>query len=107
MSSTLAGFAPDRPAAGPAARSFEHDLGPAAAPALRVPLNDVGAWHESLLLQPLAHPRGAVSVRIESLLDTARVPTDAQVRYRGTLDHGALLRLREAIDAVLAKRPTT
>ena len=103
MSSTLAGFTPARLASGPVARSLGH--GPAAAPALRVPLNDVGAWHESLLIQPLSHPRGAVSVRIESLLDTARVPTDAQVRYRGTLDRGALLRLREAIDAVLAQQP--
>lgn len=103
MSSTLSGFAPDRLSA----RRPAHPAASSLAPTLRVPLGDVGAWHESLLIQPVAHPRGAVSVRIESLLDTARVPTDVQVRYRATLDRDALLRLREAIDAALGSLSAT
>lgn len=92
MSSTLATFAPDRLVSHRAAHARMASR-TATAP----------ATHDATA----STQRGGVAVRIERLLDTARRPGEARVRDRGTLDRDALLRLREAIDAVLGQDAAT
>jgi hypothetical protein len=68
-------------------------------------LHDVGPYHEVLSLRPLEVFADTWLIKVESLLDTARDPSQARVRYTTTLDREAMSRLRDAIDEALRGKP--
>ncbi|MFN9744800.1 MAG: hypothetical protein ACK57B_04035 [Betaproteobacteria bacterium] len=68
-------------------------------------LHDVGPCHEVLSLAPLEVFADTWLLKVESLLDTARDPSQTRVRYTTTLDREAMSRLREAIDDALRGKP--
>jgi hypothetical protein len=68
-------------------------------------LHDVGPFHEVLSLAPLEVFADTWLLKVESLLDTARDPSQARVRYATTLDREAITRLRDAIDEALRGEP--
>jgi hypothetical protein len=61
-----------------------------------------GTYSEQLTLTPIQAIPGAIELRVSSQLTSARDPNQAHIRYRTMLDTDALLRLRQAIDDVLA-----
>lgn len=65
-----------------------------------------GVYEQRLCLEALTMPSGWAELRVESLLATAREPAAPQVRYRVTLDREGLKRLRDIVDAALAKEPS-
>ena len=67
----------------------------------RCVLHDVGPYHEVLSLAPLEVFVDTWVLKVESLLDTARDPSQARVRYTTTLDREAMSRLRDAIQEAL------
>ena len=67
----------------------------------RCVLHDVAPYHEVLSLAPLAVFADTWVLKVESLLDTARDPSQARVRYTTTLDREAMRRLRDAIQEAL------
>jgi hypothetical protein len=71
----------------------------------RCVLHDVGPYHEVLSLNPLEAFADTWLIKVESLLDTARDPSQARVRYTTTLDREAMSRLRDAIDEALRGKP--
>lgn len=61
-----------------------------------------GAYSEKMTLKPISVLSGEFEFRVTSTLATARNPDEAQVRYRTTVTRDALVRIRQAIDEVLA-----
>lgn len=68
-------------------------------------MHDVGPYHEVLSLAPLEVFADTWLLKVESLLDTARDPSETRVRYTTTLDREAMSRLRDAIDDALRGKP--
>lgn len=61
-----------------------------------------GAYSEKITLKSIPLFPGEFEFRVTSTLATARNPDEAQVRYRTTLTRDTLVRIRQAIDEVLA-----
>lgn len=59
-------------------------------------------YRETVRLKPIEALPGEFEFRVTSTLATARNPDEEQTRYRTTVSRDALLRLRQAIDDVLA-----
>jgi hypothetical protein len=68
-------------------------------------LHDVGPYHEVLSLTPLEVFADTWVLKVESLLDTARDPSQPRGQYTTTLDREAMTRLRDAIDEALRGKP--
>lgn len=68
-------------------------------------MHDVGPYHEVLSLARLEVSADTWLLKVESLLDTARDPSQARVRYTTNLDREAMNRLRDAIDEALRGKP--
>jgi len=68
-------------------------------------LHDVGPYHEVLSLSPLEVFADTWQLTVESLLDKARDPSRARVRYTTTLEREAMSRLCDAIEEALRGKP--
>ena len=65
-------------------------------------LVDIGPYHESLRIWPIARLAGSVELSIESRFDTAIDPDASRLRYRTTLDRAGLVRMKDAIGQAIA-----
>ena len=65
-------------------------------------LVDIGPYHESLRIWPIARLAGSVELSIESRFDTAIDPDALRLRYRTTLDRAGLVRMKDAIGQAIA-----
>ena len=65
-------------------------------------LVDIGPYHESLRIWPIARLAGSVELSIASRFDTAIDPDASRLRYRTTLDRAGLVRMRDAIGQAIA-----
>jgi hypothetical protein len=65
---------------------------------------NTGIYREIIKLRPIEALPGEFEIRVTSTLSTARNPDEAQIRYRTTVNRDALVRIRQAIEDVLAEQ---
>jgi hypothetical protein len=73
--------------------------------AVRCDLIDVAGYREHLAIEPIDAIAGRFALHVCSRFAAAREPDALRVRYRATLDRGALLRLHRTLGELLADTP--